>query len=346
MNRRRPWLRRGLWASGALAGSLLVAYLIMLGLMRRWVARPPALASEPEIVRLVPEQRGDRVYLGRNWLGRREGLPVLYLTGTPFEMGYANGVLTQKLIHRQEDTVLEMLHRVAPYRWTQFLLKFFVVYKNRDLPDHVAAELQMEMFGISRGCPDSHPGDGPVLPPDAELPRRAGHLLHADEQPADPRRAARRSAPGARTRASGHLLAGAELRLGSRAGVRRGPPRDVCEPSDGIPFISLAWAGMVGLRLGHEPRRACASPSTARRRGLPGDAATPTCLVAREVLQHARNLDEAMAIIRRQPGVRVRAVPGGQPAGRPVRGGREDAGAHGRARGRRRFADSSAPTIT
>ena len=125
MSRWRKWRRRLLWLAGGLAVALLLLWGVMAVLMMRWVAKPPVLAELPAITRLAPETRGDRVYLGRNWLGQREGLAVLYVTGTPFEMGYANGVLTQKMIHHQEDAVLQLLNRVAPYRWTQFVLEFW-----------------------------------------------------------------------------------------------------------------------------------------------------------------------------------------------------------------------------
>jgi hypothetical protein len=122
-------MRRLLWLAGGGVVALLALWAVMFGLMSHWVAKPPALANPPAIVSLLPETRGDRVYLGQNWFGKRDGLPVLYLTGTPFEMGYANGVLTQKLIHRQEDSIVALLNHVAPYRWLQFTLEFFVTYK-------------------------------------------------------------------------------------------------------------------------------------------------------------------------------------------------------------------------
>ena len=100
MKRWRKWLKRLLWLAVGGVVALLILWGVMLALMYRWVAKPPVLAETPAIVSLTPEKRGDRVYLGANWFGQRDGLPVLYLTGTPFEMGYANGVLTQKLIHQ------------------------------------------------------------------------------------------------------------------------------------------------------------------------------------------------------------------------------------------------------
>jgi hypothetical protein len=77
MNRWRKWRRRFLWLAGGLLVSVLALWGIMAALMMHWVAKPPAFTGQPVITRLVPETRGDRVYLGRNWFGRREGLPVL-----------------------------------------------------------------------------------------------------------------------------------------------------------------------------------------------------------------------------------------------------------------------------
>jgi len=161
MSRRRKWLRRLLWLAAGGMVALLLLWAGMLALMYHWVAKPPALAGSPAILSLTPESRGDRVWLGRNWLGERDGLPVLYLTGTPFEMGYANGVLTQRRIRRQEDSIVTLLNRVAPYPALQFVLEFFVTYKNRHMTENITPELQMEMLGIARGCPDYHPELGP-----------------------------------------------------------------------------------------------------------------------------------------------------------------------------------------
>ena len=72
----------GGWNSGRAA---VADDLVMLGLMHRWVARPPQLAREPAIIHESGKTQGGRVYLGRNWFERRDGLPVLYSTGTPLK---------------------------------------------------------------------------------------------------------------------------------------------------------------------------------------------------------------------------------------------------------------------
>jgi len=73
----------------------------------------------------------------------------------------------------------------------------------------------------------------------------------------------------------------------------------LCEPKDGIAFISLAWAGMAGCVSGMNREGVSVTVNGAPSR-LPKEVATPTCLVAREILQRAHNLAEATDIIRRR----------------------------------------------
>lgn len=293
---RRRW-RRLLWVAAGLAGFLVVTYLVMLGLMWHWVATPPVLTETPAITRMTNEVRGGRVYLGRNWLEQRDGLPVLYLTGKPFEIGYANGALTQQMIRRQEDTMLEMLGRVAPYRWTQFLLKFFVTYKNRKLQEHIPAAYQMEMFGMTRGCPDPHPEMGPAFhrvlnyhaAQDISYMLMNSPLLHGG--------CTGFAAWNTETR-DGHLLVGRNFDWEPAPVFDKERLVIICEPDEGIPFISLAWGGMAGC-VSAMNREGLAIFVNGAPSQLPGDGATPTCIVARDVVQHARTIAEATEIIRR-----------------------------------------------
>ena len=298
MSRWRKWRRRLTWLAGGLLVALLLLWGTMMALMYRWVARPPALAETPAITALAPETRGDRVYLGRNWFGRREGLPVLYLTGTPFEMGYANGVLTQQLIHQQEDSVLRLLNQVAPYRWTQFLLEFLVTYKNRHMTGHITPELQLEMAGIARGCPDTHPEMGPYYNRILNYHGAQDISYMLMNSPLLRRGCTAFGAWGPRTR-DGHLLLGRNFDWEADPVFDEDRVVILCEPKDGIPFISLAWAGMAGCVSGMNRAGVSVTVNGAPSH-LPDDAATPTCLVAREVLQYAHNLAEATEIIRRR----------------------------------------------
>lgn len=293
---RRAW-RWGLRALLGLGALVLVAWLGMRALMLRWVAPEPGLTQVPAIVGERPERRDGRVYLGRNWFEERDGLHVLYLTGSPFEMGYANGVLTQDLIHQQEDVVLRLVDRVAPFALTKFLLQFAVVYKNRHLHTFVPAAQRLEMLGLSRGCPDAHPEMGPHY--NRVVSFHAAQdisymMMHS------------RWVVGACTAfgawdtrtVNGHLLAGRNFDWEADPVFDRERVVILCEPQEGIPFVSLAWAGMVGCVSGMN-REGLSVTVNGAPSELPRDVATPTCLVAREVLQYAATLSEATNIIAR-----------------------------------------------
>ena len=297
MSRWRRGLRRLSRVAAWLAGLLVVTYLAMLGLMWRWVATPPVLAEEPAITRMTNEVRAGRLWLGSNWLERREGLPVLYLTGKPFEIGYANGALTQPMIRRQEDTMLEMLRRVAPYRWTQFLLKFFVTYKNRRLQENIPAAYQMEIYGMTRGCPDPHPEMGPAFHRVLNYHAAQDISYMLMNSPLLRGGCTGFAAWNTATR-DGHLLVGRNFDWEPAPVFDQERLVIICEPDEGIPFISLAWAGMAGC-VSAMNREGLAVFVNGAPSQLPGDGATPTCIVARDVAQHARTIAEAAEIIRR-----------------------------------------------
>ncbi len=298
MKKRQKWLRRAVKAASILAVLGILVWASMLGLMARWVARPPALAEWPAITRLVPEQRGDREVLGRSWRETRDGLTVLHLAGTPFEMGYANGVLTQRWIHRQEDSVLQLMRRVAPFRWTQFLLKFFVTYKNRNQLPHLLPDLQMEMFGIASGCPDGHPEMGPYFNRIVNYHGAQDISYMLMNSPLLRGGCTSFGVWGTRS-AGGHLLTGRNFDWEADPVFDEDRMVIFCEPDHGIPFVSLAWAGMAGCVSGMN-RAGVSVTLNGAPSHLPGSAATPTCLVAREVLQEARNIADAVEIIRRR----------------------------------------------
>ena len=293
----RRWLRRSLWAALGFVGLVVAAYLVMLGLMWRWVAVPPVLTEPPAITRLTNEVRGSRVCLGRNWLDRRDGLPVLFLTGTPFEMGYANAALTAPMIRRQEETVLELLHRVAPYRWAQFILKFFVTYKNRHIQENIPAAYQMEIFGMTRGCADPHPEVGPAFHRVLNYHAAQDISYMMMNSPLLRGGCTGFAAWDAQTR-DGHLIVGRNFDWEPAPVFDKERIVIICEPDEGIPFISLAWAGMAGVvsAMNREGLAIFVNGAPSR---LPGDTATPTCIVARDVVQHARTIAEATEIIRR-----------------------------------------------
>ena len=298
MSRHHKWLRRILWLAGGAGVTCFALWAVMYALMYHWVAWPPPMPAASPLLSAALETRGDRVWLGQNWFGKRDGLPVLYLTGTPFEMGCANGRLTQQLIHRQEDSVLALMKQVAPWRPLQFVLEFFVTFKNRHMSANITPDLQMEVLGLVTGCPDAHPDMGPFYNRILNYHGAQDISYMLMNSPLIRRGCTAFGAWGAAT-AGDHLLSGRNFDWEADPVFDEDRIVIIAEPKNGIPFISLAWAGMAGCVSGMN-REGISIIVNGAPSHLPADAATPTCLVAREVLEHARNLAEATAIIRKR----------------------------------------------
>ena len=105
------WLKRILLGGIVL---VLAGWLVIALVLRHCIAQPPPLPADVSILSLKPELRDGKIWLGKSWVGEREGLTVIYLKGSPFEMGYADGALMQDKMHRNSGS--EMLlksHRRA-----------------------------------------------------------------------------------------------------------------------------------------------------------------------------------------------------------------------------------------
>ena len=154
----KRWLKR---IALSLAGLILAGWLIGGWLLRSWTATPPPPPADTAIMGLTPQPRDGKTWIGKSWVTRREGLLVVYLKGSPFELGYANGALLQPQIHTLENEFLAMIHGYVPRDWALSLLKSYVIYRNRHLSDYVSLERRTEILGATLGCPDRHPELGP-----------------------------------------------------------------------------------------------------------------------------------------------------------------------------------------
>ncbi len=291
---KRKWLKRvavggvllalGGWLTGAL-------------LLRSWTAKPPPIPANASILQLKTQERDGRIWLGESWVGRREGLLTVYLKGDPFELGYAAGVLMQPQIHTLENEFITMIHGYVPNEWTLTALKWYVVYRNRNLSDYIPAEYRMEIFGATVGCPDIHPEIGPYY--NRVMNYHAAHDVSymMIDNPLVSRAGCTSFGAWGSATAHAHLLTGRNFDWEAAEVFSRDRVVIMCEPEHGIPFISLAWAGMAGVVSGMN-RAGVSLTVNGAPSSLPRDTATPVAIVARDILQQAHNLNDALQILR------------------------------------------------
>ncbi|HEU5396797.1 MAG TPA: C45 family peptidase, partial [Verrucomicrobiae bacterium] len=284
--------------------SLAVVLLLLAGWMavdiaiHESIAQPPPLPKDLSILRDQPVERDGKTYLGKSWREEREGLPVVCLRGSPFEMGYANGVLMRDKMHVLENEFLKMIQGYVPQHWVMELLKNYVIWRNRHLSDFVPLDYRLEIYGTTFGCPDQHPEEGPFY--NRLLNYHAAHdVSYMMIDNPFIARSAGCTAFGAWSNATvnGHLIAGRNFDWEAAEVFSRDRVVEMFEPEGGIPFISLSWAGMTGVVSGMNRAGVSVTINGAPSK-LPREIATPVAIVAREILQNAHNLDEALAILR------------------------------------------------
>ncbi len=290
----KKWLKRIL-VGGALltlAGSLWVSWLV-----RSSIAQPPPLPKDTLILQLKPETRDGKTWLGKSWTARRGNLLTIYLKGSPFEIGYAKAVLLQPQIHTLEDEFLDMIHGYVPEEWKVNLLKNYIMYRNRHLSDFVPLDYRIEMYAASLGCPDNHPELGAYY--NRILNYHAAHDVSymMIDNPLIARAGCTAFGAWSNATMSAHLITGRNFDWEAAEVFSRDRVVIMCEPDGGIPFISVAWAGMAGVVSGMN-RAGVSVTINGAPSSLPGETATPVAIVAREVLQEAHNLDEALKIVR------------------------------------------------
>ncbi len=291
----RKWLQRILIGAVVLA---LGGWLLGTLLMRSWTAKPPPLPADISIMQRQPEVHDGKTWLGQSWVTRREGLLVIRLKGPPFDMGYASGKLLQEQMHTLENEFLDMIHGYVPQDWKIKVLHTYVNYRNRHLSDFVSPDYRSQIHGTILGCSDIHPELGDYY--HRLLNYHAAHdisYMMIDNPLVSRAGCISFGAWGAAT-ADGHLITGRNFDWEAADVFSRDRVVILCEPDHGIPFISLAWAGMAGVVSGMN-RAGVSVTINGAPSSLPGETATPVAMVARDVLQKAHNLTEALEILRR-----------------------------------------------
>ncbi len=266
-------------------------------LLRLWTAKPPPLPADVSILEAKPESRDGKIWLGESWFTHREGLPVIRLKGSPFEMGYASGKLLEKQMHTLEDEFLAMIRGYVPQTWKIKVLKSYITFRNRRLSDYVALEYRQQIYGTTLGCSDIHPELGDYY--DRLLNYHAAHdisYMMIDNPLVSKAGCTSFGAWGGATE-KGHLITGRNFDWEAAEVFSRDRIVILCEPDEGIPFVSLAWASMAGVVSGMN-RAGVSVTINGAPSSLPADTATPAAMLVRDVLQKAKNLTEALEIIR------------------------------------------------
>ncbi len=258
----------------------------------------------PSIISNYNNSVGERVTLSRNnytlpnGLLRKsqQGLWELYVAGDPLERGLANGILTEELLHRQEAAFVSQVQELVPSRFRQWLLRRFLDHFNRRLTHHIPAAYQAEIYGLSRSASDTF---NFIAPPYSRLLYfHAAHDIGHALQDLALVGCTSFAAWGNHT-ADGRLLIGRNFDFYAGDAFSEEKIVAFIAPDQGYKHAMVTWAGMIGAVSGMNEKGLTVTIN-AGKSAIPHQAKTPISLLTREILQYARNIDEAINIARQR----------------------------------------------
>jgi len=248
-------------------------------------------AWRPARPRPLPPAEHARI-LARSRIERHGGLTALYLSGTPYEMGYQHGVLARDRIHgfrRAAYTyVTSMVQQAVQRGLPSWLVRPLLFYQSAAYWPTIPEDLALEMQGIADGA-GVHPIEVLVSTAIWEIYLVSGCSEFAAVAPVT---------------AGDSLLHGYNYDLMHPDHALIQPYLAVLfyRPATGNPFFTVNTVGSVGANAGmNQAGISVAWDNTYLRndeltRGLRG-VMVPFVITLRRLLQHAGSLDEAIQTV-------------------------------------------------
>lgn len=216
---------------------------------------------------------------GEGWLEKVDGYLVLHLKGTHYEMGYQQGVLLKESIRKNMYTLLNDkgdttlvdlgLVKLKPRQAIETVVQIQKPYTPQKYVD--------EMKGLSAGAEIAYE--------DVRATNFIPEMFHCSGF----------SIANSATK-DGTLYHGRVLDYACDWGLQDHAVLVVAEPKGGIPFVNVSYAGFIGSVTGMNMKSV--SIGEMGGRGLGHWSGVPMAFLVREVLETAKDLDEAIAVFR------------------------------------------------
>jgi isopenicillin-N N-acyltransferase-like protein len=259
---------------------------------------------------VIDAPKFDKVYVGKrtkiaenhyvldnNYLKKNEyGIWEMYIEGNPSERGLIYGELAKELVQRQEDIFVSQINQLVPSQFFQQFLRLFIGFFNSDLPDYVPLENQQEIYGISKSFSDKYNYIAPkytrIL--NYHAAHDIGHALNDYSMVGCTSFALK----GDRTE-DGNLMIGRNFDFYVGDEFAEDKLLLFMKPTTGHAFVSYSWAGFTGVASGLNDQGLSVTIN-ASKSDLPTGSKMPISLLAREILQYASTIEEALAIAKKR----------------------------------------------
>src|SRR6516165_8171109 len=283
-----------LYSLGAILLILLAGFIYLLIVSS---VNPPEVANKKSLSWQRTEISPGFFVLGNSWFRKsKSGLYELYVEGDPFDRGVIDGKLTLELVQKQEEYFNDQINKLIPSKFYLHFLKYFVGWFNRNLDKNIKEEYKDEIYGISESASDRYAYIGSNY--QRILNYHAAHDIgHALQNLALV--GCTSFGTWGEKSVDGQMIIGRNFDF--YVGDRFADNKIVAfmNPSTGHKFMMVTWAGFIGVVSGMNEEGLTVTINAAKSK-VPTGSATPVSLVAREILQYAGNIQEALSIAKRR----------------------------------------------
>ncbi|HSG67075.1 MAG TPA: C45 family peptidase, partial [Bacteroidales bacterium] len=269
----------------------IVSFIVYFNIVTR-IAPPTNIDPRGMGMRLEIDDNGI-LRSGDNWLFRNDhGLWEMHLTGGPLALGTAHGLLASELVKTQEDAFVKQIRVMIPSESYLKFLKYFIAWFNKDLDEYIQPDYPMEIYGVSAFASDDYSFIGPRY--NRILNYHAAHDIGHALQNMNLVECTAFGVWDQRT-ADHSLLIGRNFDFYVGDDFAKNKIIAFVDPEQGYAFASITWAGMIGVVSGMNEKGLSITLNSAKS-DIPFGARTPVSIIAREILQYASNIKEALEI--------------------------------------------------
>jgi len=259
-----------------------------------------ALRIDPPVIKDLSSLQKQRIQvdvdfyrIDNNWIRRNKlGLWELYVEGNPFERGVIIGKLSKELVYHQEYAFIKQIKEMIPSDFYLNVVKLFVGWFNKDLDSYINEEYKQEIYGVSKYA--SKDFDYIASGYQRILNYHAAHDIGHALQGMHIVGCTSFSAWGKKT-LDDNLIVGRNFDFYVGDDFARDKIVAFINPTEGFKFMMVTWGGMVGVVSGMNEKGLTVTLNAAKSE-VPMSSATPISIVAREILQYAKNINEAYNI--------------------------------------------------
>ncbi len=258
---------------------------------------PPNVSMYPAEIPLIHKEKDSLYYFKDNYLIRnKQGIWELYLSGNPLQLGLNSGALTQRLYHRQDSLFFNKLTDFVPSERQQHFIYKFLKWFNRDIDKNIIPAYRAELYGQSRYSDTLFDYIAPKY--ERSLYLHSAHDIGHALQDLMLVGCSSFAVWGEHTQGE-KLLIGRNFDFYLSDDFATEKIIRFVRPDKGIPFMSYAWGGMIGVISGMNLEGLTVTIN-AGKSNIPLKVRTPISLLCREILENASTTEQAIAIARKR----------------------------------------------